>query len=226
MTSTDTAAIQSLAAEVRVLQIGNRQITQSVAKQLDTARPQDLEPFGRVRLTGKDFDELDWIIGRHPNGDLRIAHYNKLPRQMEHPGLSRWKVPVHAWRDDPQHPAAALIHSVWTDWSVEIPQYTRDAVELKSPEGHRIAIPQTWCTIHRPLGEFELSRAVSNSETDGRGEVDYAAAVKAERYDACLAQGQEEAHDLAIRILDMRARDIRFRQKLEALPLIVLAGLR
>ena len=52
--STDTATVETLTAEVRVLMVGNRQITLSVAKQLDRMDPYEyptdaFEPFGRVR---------------------------------------------------------------------------------------------------------------------------------------------------------------------------------
>lgn len=57
------AEVISLTAEVRVLKVGNRQITQSVAKQLDVVLPQFVEPFGRVRIgTGSNTEEI--IIGR------------------------------------------------------------------------------------------------------------------------------------------------------------------
>ena len=40
-------------AEVRVLQVGRRQVTLSMARQLDWANPADVEPFGRVRTGDK-----------------------------------------------------------------------------------------------------------------------------------------------------------------------------
>ena len=52
MTTTNrsaTATVEVLTAEVRVLMVGSRQITLSVYRQLDYAEPADLEPFGRVR---------------------------------------------------------------------------------------------------------------------------------------------------------------------------------
>jgi hypothetical protein len=42
------ATVQTLAAEVRVLVVGNRQITTGIARQLDVVEPGDVEPFGRV----------------------------------------------------------------------------------------------------------------------------------------------------------------------------------
>lgn len=51
---TTTATVETLTAEVRVLMVGNRQITQSIYKQLDYAPFQDVRPFGRVRTNKPD----------------------------------------------------------------------------------------------------------------------------------------------------------------------------
>ena len=67
--STATATVETLTAEVRVLMVGNRQITQSIAKQLDRVKLDQLDMFGRVRLGGDMF-----VIGRRiDGGDLVIA---------------------------------------------------------------------------------------------------------------------------------------------------------
>ena len=45
-----TAQVKLLTAEVRTLQVGNRQVTLSVFRQLDTLlNLENFEPFGRVR---------------------------------------------------------------------------------------------------------------------------------------------------------------------------------
>lgn len=46
----ERATVETLTAEVRVLMVGSRQITLSVARQLDRVGLYDLEPFGRIRL--------------------------------------------------------------------------------------------------------------------------------------------------------------------------------
>lgn len=43
-----TATVETLTAEVRVLVVGNRQVTLSVYRQLDNIDPEWFEPFGRV----------------------------------------------------------------------------------------------------------------------------------------------------------------------------------
>jgi hypothetical protein len=68
--ATSTATVETLAAEVRVLMVGNRQVTLSVAKQLDWVPLVDLELFGRVKL-GAD----SYAIGKAPDGTLALAKY-------------------------------------------------------------------------------------------------------------------------------------------------------
>jgi hypothetical protein len=68
-----TATVETLVAEVRVLMVGSRQVTLSVARQLDWCRHlADMEPFGRVNL-----DERFVVIGRHRlTGALVLAQYD------------------------------------------------------------------------------------------------------------------------------------------------------
>ena len=62
MTATETTAtVTALTAEVRVLMVGSRQITLSVARQLDYAAFGDMEPMGRCRIA----PEVTHLIGRH-----------------------------------------------------------------------------------------------------------------------------------------------------------------
>jgi len=44
-----TATVEVLTAEVRVLMVGSRQVTLSVARQLDEVDPFLIKPFGRIR---------------------------------------------------------------------------------------------------------------------------------------------------------------------------------
>lgn len=67
---TTTATVETLTAEVRVLMVGNRQITLSVARQLDRALRQTMEPMGRVRIVHGE----EHLIGRDVDtGALAIA---------------------------------------------------------------------------------------------------------------------------------------------------------
>lgn len=62
MPNVDSAVVQTLTAEVHVLQVASRQVTLSVAKQLDLVPYTDIEPMGRVRTCNSNVPE---IIGRH-----------------------------------------------------------------------------------------------------------------------------------------------------------------
>ena len=53
------ARVEVLTAEVRVLMVGSRQVTLSVYGQLDYAKPDQIEPFGRVR-TGRAHCSDEW----------------------------------------------------------------------------------------------------------------------------------------------------------------------
>jgi len=57
----DTATVETITAQVRVLMVGSRQVTLSVARQLDSVEPAEIDPFGRVRL---GTDQSCEIIGR------------------------------------------------------------------------------------------------------------------------------------------------------------------
>ena len=68
MTNTNgstTATVETLRAEVRVLQVGSRQITQSVARQLDDVPFEEIEVFGRIHLYDADDRDRVELIGRH-----------------------------------------------------------------------------------------------------------------------------------------------------------------
>jgi len=86
-----TATIETLTAEVRVLMLGSRQITISVANQLDWRPLERVEPFGRISLKSDD----DLIIGRDRlDGSLVLARYERnvqrpmvLKNELEQPLL-------------------------------------------------------------------------------------------------------------------------------------------
>lgn len=67
MINDQAAIVQTLLAEVRVLALGNRQITSGVARQLDEVKPDRIEPFGRVehKALGYHSDGYHvFVIGR------------------------------------------------------------------------------------------------------------------------------------------------------------------
>ena len=64
MTITETATVEVLTAEVRVLQVGRRQITLSVYRQLDAVDLDDIELFGRINDGGSIFQGDCFVVGR------------------------------------------------------------------------------------------------------------------------------------------------------------------
>lgn len=72
-----TATVELLTAEVRVLMVGSRQVTLSVARQLDYVSLDVIEPFGRVRI-GDD----ERIIGSsRDDGTLVLARFERHPHR-------------------------------------------------------------------------------------------------------------------------------------------------
>jgi hypothetical protein len=79
-TSTQTATVEVLTAQVRVLQVGSRQVTLSVYRQLDHVNPAEIEPFGRVKDRDDDH-RMICVIGRST-------------RPVDHGALVRSEVPM------------------------------------------------------------------------------------------------------------------------------------
>ena len=87
MTTTETATVEVLTAEVRVLQVGRRQITMSVYRQLDTVAPHRVAPFGRLNVADPDWTEVE-VIGRHrADGTLVTA---RIDRSRPHARHRQW----------------------------------------------------------------------------------------------------------------------------------------
>ncbi len=62
MTASKTATVETLTAEVRILMVGLRQVTLSVARQLDEVDPCEIEPFGRIRAGSRNgFAAIDQV---------------------------------------------------------------------------------------------------------------------------------------------------------------------
>lgn len=70
-----TATIETLTAEVRTLMLGSRQVTLSVAKQLDTVPLSTLQVFGRVKLGTNPNGNNNLVIGSSREGTLALAYY-------------------------------------------------------------------------------------------------------------------------------------------------------
>lgn len=65
MTAIHTATVEGIMAEVHILKVNNRQVTASMARQLDSVSYGEIIPMGRVRVaTGTLVPRLE-LIGRH-----------------------------------------------------------------------------------------------------------------------------------------------------------------
>lgn len=62
MSSHSEPSVESLTAEIRVLQVGSKPVTLSAARQLDHVDPVDIKPFGRVRIDPKPGHMIE-VIG-------------------------------------------------------------------------------------------------------------------------------------------------------------------
>ncbi len=98
--TTTAARVEVLTAEVRILQVGSRQITLSVARQLDQADPGDIEPFGRIRTGARNPNsatDIVEVIGAARDGTLvrstaAVMRYYCSSSYHEGTWISGWKV--------------------------------------------------------------------------------------------------------------------------------------
>lgn len=78
--SVKSAGVAVLSAEVRVLQVGNLQLTRSMYRQLDEAAPERFEPFGRVRDgNGKPSGGVLKLVGRDTATGALVRHGDYAP---------------------------------------------------------------------------------------------------------------------------------------------------
>ena len=75
----ESASVEVLSAEARVLQVGNGQITRSMYRQLDEATSERFEPFGRVRDNERNLREgVVQLAGRDTTTD-NLVRYDAYP---------------------------------------------------------------------------------------------------------------------------------------------------
>jgi hypothetical protein len=72
-----TATVETLTAEVRTLMVGSRQVTLSMAKQLDVVSLADLKVMGRLNLRFNARDLEMYVIGaKVSDSSLALATYD------------------------------------------------------------------------------------------------------------------------------------------------------
>jgi hypothetical protein len=71
----ESARVEVLAAEVRVLQVGDGQVTRSMYRQLDEASVERFEPFGRMRDDKRNPKEgVLQLVGRDTTTGTLVRH--------------------------------------------------------------------------------------------------------------------------------------------------------
>lgn len=102
-----TATVEMLTAEVRVLMIGSQRVTLSIYRQLDMVKPEAIEPFGRVRSGEKWLDIHDIVIphigvvGRIRGGYTGAGTLarSRVPTQRQYKSHNRSHYTAEAWDD-------------------------------------------------------------------------------------------------------------------------------
>lgn len=112
-----TATVETLTAEVRVLMVGNRQVTLSVYRQLDkftTSRPlSEFAPFGRVSSGTKYAGEDPW--GRTYKATPRFEFVGR-----DNPTGALMRMIVMQWECDPDYIGRDAIDQL-QQWESSLP---------------------------------------------------------------------------------------------------------
>jgi hypothetical protein len=100
----ESARVEVQCAEVRVFQVGNRQITRFMYRQLDEAAPERFQPLGRVR--DKKRIPMEW--GKPQAGVLQLVGRDSTTR-----ALVRYDAQPPNWyrREGPSEYAHWLLHT-------------------------------------------------------------------------------------------------------------------
>jgi hypothetical protein len=207
-TAPQSARVDVLTAEVRVLQVGSRQVTLSVYRQLDKQQDTDrFEAFGRVRDDKNGPYGLIQLVGRDTQTGALVRHDSEVPD---------WK----PW-DGPHQ---------FTHWLRHRPKKQRG----RGP--YRVAETGTRAVVWTGNGSYTGCSSSYNwhiSDTESplppwRGDEhsEYAERQRAERCTIDLIELERTwraaAKDELAEMLGIQAEYDRFK----ALPLIVLAGLK
>lgn len=124
MSSDSDPAVETLTAEIRVLQVGSKPVTLSAARQLDHVDDRGIKPFGRVRIDPRPGNMIE-VIG---SADGILARSSATFREVVCPGYMTTRLPggpssvPHAVCPDHQEtPAPAgrvsAEQHTWTDYA-------------------------------------------------------------------------------------------------------------
>lgn len=221
-----TATVETLTASVNVLQYGNRQITLSVAKQLDVVSPYSIEPMGRVRLGKNDRPETS-VIGSDESGNLVTADFHQLSNGYLLPKLD---LPPRSFRVA-KLDGRISVGKGMDGWSLEPAQRVYPerwgGYVLIDPEGGKSRIP--WDALddafERDLQNLR-SRIYEHNPMETRDEI--YKIVSEELFSSAETLAVYEPLDELklehMEVVDSRRKEVALRNRMESLPLIVLAG--
>lgn len=199
-TRSSTATVETLTAQVHVLQVGNRQITLSVAKQLDRRRYDAIEPMGRIR-TGRttpapsqyEDNEVE-VIGR----DLTT---NALCFAYAPKGL--WPRPRNDWMH-------WCYHQVMLG-NLNIDDRFRATDCFDKAVWWRVEAEWSYCPV---LQEKQISGYLNGTVEEKRGDL---CDLEDLRFESTCAAAHDALLYERLETMNQQARE---------LPLIVLAGLK
>jgi len=86
-----------LSAEVRVLQVGNRQITRSIYRELDEAAPERFAPFGRVKDNKRKLKDGLLLVGRDSETRALVRYHAQPPDWSESEGPEEFAHWMRHW---------------------------------------------------------------------------------------------------------------------------------
>lgn len=228
MSTIATATVETLTAEVRALHVGQKQITLSVAKQLDRCSYEQLEPFGRVRTGRKDERDPDHessieVVGRHRQTGALVWAYGPALWPMAAPvAWDHWIVHHEASTGVRQRAytvAIEGIHHVTWERPRNGTQGIQDSLHRDCPDNphQRARNPHDWETDRAAHEQWETAHRWLTAEWAHHRQIGDHCDMAALR-SAWEAAAHEELAD--------RTAQAKLVAEIDALPLIVLAGLR
>ena len=212
--STTTATVQSLTAEVRVLKVGSRQVTQGVYDQLDRVSFLDLTPFGRVKPKGSTAPTV-YIVGVNANGELcrSSVHPPSIQSDFTSAAIAHWARHANKLlRDGFTVYQGSLSYKTGSRYADEFdcePPPTRRYEPCTHLEGF------VKCDICKWLDAEDFHRYNDATRNHSRG--DMCGGIEA-LHAAAVADATDDANEYKSAMQIYR--------RAEAQPLIILAGLR
>jgi hypothetical protein len=93
----NSASAEVLSAEVRVLHVGNLQLTRSMYRQLDEAAPERFEPFGRVKDNERILKDGVLLVSRDSKTGALVRYHAQPPDWSESEGPEEFAHWMRHW---------------------------------------------------------------------------------------------------------------------------------